>query len=125
MNQILISLGSNMPCGKGNMESAIKKIRAKATFARFSSIYDTDPIGKHKHARYKNCVGQIHSTEPFEYWHSFFKSLEVEMGRNELLRAQGDVPLDIDIVIWNEDVIRPRDLMADYLKEGLQEIATQ
>lgn len=125
MNQILISLGSNMPCGIENIESAIRKIRAKAIFARFSSIYDTDPIGKHKHARYQNCVGQIHSAEPFENWHSFFKLLEVETGRNELLRAQGDVPLDIDIVIWNEDVIRPRDLMADYLKKGLEEIATQ
>lgn len=123
MNQLLISLGSNMPCGEENMEAAIEEIRAKATFAQFSSMYDTDPVGLHRHARYKNCVGQLHSPKSFEEWKALFKNLEQAAGRNDELRAQGNVPLDIDIVIWNEEVMRPRDLSAEYLQQGLQEIA--
>lgn len=124
MNQMLISLGSNMTQGEQNMNTAIEQIRALANFARFSSIYETEPVGQHRHARYKNCVAQIHTSDSLDNWQHFFKKLEKEMGRNAESKSQGNVPLDIDIVIWNEDVIRPKDLSAPYIQIGLQEIAT-
>lgn len=111
-----------MASGEKNMCEAIRQIEQKAQSAKFSTIYETDPIGEHKHAKYKNCVGQIHTTESFEEWQLFFKSVEKTYGRTPELRTQGNVPIDLDIVIWNEEVKRPKDLAAEFLRKGLDEL---
>lgn len=111
-----------MPQGEENMSKAIEQIRALAQDARFSSIYETDPVGQHQHAKYKNCVGQVVVSGSFDYWKQFFKQMERDMGRDEASKLQGNVPLDIDIVVWNDDVVRPKDLEASYTQIGLKEI---
>ena len=122
MNNALISIGSNMPIGETNIRKAILLIQKKARMATFSSIYDTEPEGEHRHAKYKNCVGQITTTDSYQEWESFFKKTEIMMGRNNELRRLGEVPIDLDIIIWNEEVKRPKDLNREYLKDGLIEL---
>lgn len=122
MNNALISLGSNMACGVENMQLAIKLISQKAYSADFSAIYDTEPEGEHRHAKYKNCVGKISTPESFDEWETFFKNTEKKMGRTPEMKIQGNVPIDLDIVIWNEEVKRPHDLNREYLRKGIAEL---
>ncbi|MEG1615425.1 MAG: 2-amino-4-hydroxy-6-hydroxymethyldihydropteridine diphosphokinase [Bacteroidales bacterium] len=125
MNIALISLGSNMTVGEKNMRDAISRIEEKAHSCRFSGIYETEPEGEHRHAKYKNCVGEIYTHESAEEWLRFFKELETAAGRNDALRKVGNVPLDIDLVQWNDEVLRPKDLAMDYMKTGLSELSNQ
>lgn len=122
MNIALISLGSNMPLGEENILESIKQILEKAESGRFSSVYDTEPEGIHRHAKYKNCVGEIFTPLSYEEWELFFKDLEIRLGRTPELRMQGNVPIDIDIIIWNREVLRPKDLSMEYVKEGLRSL---
>lgn len=122
MNNALISLGSNVPYGDQNILEAIKQIQKQVFSAKFSSIYESEPIGSHLHAMYNNCVGQIYTHKSADELEVFFKNLERTMGRNEETRKSGNVPLDIDLVIWNGEVRRPNDLAAEYLREGLDQL---
>ena len=102
-----------------NIKECIRLIRAKADLVFFSEIYETKPEGMHLHANYKNCVGQIETALSFEEWHQYVKSIELDFGRTPLLRQQGNVPIDVDIVVWNQQVLQLQDLTMNYMKFGL------
>ena len=36
--------------------------------------------------------------------------------------VSGKIPLDIDIVVWNGEIIRPQDWKQDYFQTGLKEL---
>jgi 7,8-dihydro-6-hydroxymethylpterin-pyrophosphokinase len=123
MNNILVALGSNVPQGVNILSDAISKIKRMAYDAKFSSIYDTEPEGVHKHSRYKNCIGEISTNLEYDELKKRFKDMEILAGRKPEMKIQGIVPLDIDIVIWNQEVIRPKDLAMEYIKQGLTELS--
>jgi 2-amino-4-hydroxy-6-hydroxymethyldihydropteridine diphosphokinase len=120
LKKLIVSLGSNTPEGESNMRMAQLHIESLADTARFSPIYETEPVGQHRHARYKNCVAIVESTIPAEMWMVDFKQLERSAGRNEETRLRGDVPLDLDIVVSDGEVLRPKDFEQDYFKKGLE-----
>lgn len=123
MNWALICLGSNTPEGEANIETCLEFIRIRANYYAASQIYQTEPEGEHRHAKYKNCVVQIFTTEPHEIWERRFKMLEQQLGRDQVARSQGVVPIDLDIISWNEEVIRPTELKKEYLRLGLAELS--
>ncbi|MGL4293977.1 MAG: 2-amino-4-hydroxy-6-hydroxymethyldihydropteridine diphosphokinase [Bacteroidales bacterium] len=122
MNEVLISLGSNTPDGLENIRHAIRLIETKALSSKFSSVYKSEPVGKFKHAFYHNCVGIITTDRDQSEWNDFFKNAELQMGRTAEMRESGNVPLDLDIIVWNDNIIRPADLIAPYLQSGLKQI---
>ena len=123
MNNLLISLGSNLKDGKTILENAIKRIFEISEKASFSSIYETEPVGVHKSNNYFNCVGQISSCKDFDELKSIYKDLEKQFGRDSNSKETGLVALDIDIIIWNNDVVRAHDLSMNYVKKGLNELS--
>ena len=48
--------------------------------------------------------------------------MEKAAGRFPQSKLSGEVPLDIDIVVWNDEVKRPRDMVQDYMQIGLLEL---
>ncbi|MDO5571906.1 MAG: 2-amino-4-hydroxy-6-hydroxymethyldihydropteridine diphosphokinase [Bacteroidales bacterium] len=123
MNNILVSLGSNVSQSVNILNDAILKIKDMASEARFSSVYETDPEGEHKHSKYKNCIGEMSTNLDYDNLKDLFKNMEVTAGRKPEMKINGIVPLDIDIVIWNQKVIRPKDLSMEYIKQGLMELS--
>lgn len=50
------------------------------------------------------------------------KKLETDAGRDEQCRLKGEVPLDLDIVIFDGEVIRRRDYESDFFRIGHSQI---
>ena len=48
------------------------------------------------------------------------KEIETQQGRTSLSKQTGIIPIDIDIVVWNDEVMRPRDLQHEYMQKGLR-----
>ncbi|MDE6338577.1 MAG: hypothetical protein K2K97_02170, partial [Muribaculaceae bacterium] len=48
------------------------------------------------------------------------KNYEKENGRNAEARKRGDVPIDIDIVVWNGEVVREHDFVCNFFRIGLR-----
>ena len=46
--------------------------------------------------------------------------MEAEYGRVHDGSPAALVPLDIDIVVWNGEVLRPRDMQQEYMRIGLE-----
>lgn len=39
-------------------------------------------------------------------------------GRTPASKQTGEIPMDIDIIIWNDEIIRPNDYEHEYFKIG-------
>lgn len=72
-----------------------------------------------------NAVFSGYSYIPFEKLNENLKSYELQHGRDSEARRKGRVPIDLDIVKWNHEILRPRDYAADYFRKGLTEIGQE
>lgn len=122
MNTALISLASNSPDKREQMEQAFAELRAMGIVARSSSIYETAPYGNPRHPNYLNAVACIHTLAEYPVLYDTLKDLERAHGRTPQSKLSGEIPLDIDIVVWNGETLRPQDYERDYFKTGLHEI---
>ena len=51
-----------------------------------------------------------------------FKSIEKIMGRQPSHKANGIVIIDIDLIKWNNEVLKPDDFKRDYMNELLLQV---
>lgn len=72
--------------------------------------------------KYMNAVISGYIDIPFETLNANLKEYELKHGRDSEARKKGEVPIDLDIVRWNGEIIRPRDYASDYFRKGLTEI---
>ena len=122
MNTALISLASNSPDKREQMEQAFAELRAMGIVARSSSIYETAPYGNPRHPNYLNAVACIRTAAEYPVLYDTLKEMERAHGRTPQSKLSGEIPLDIDIVVWNGKTLRPQDYERDYFKTGLHEI---
>ncbi len=65
-----------------------------------------------------NAVVEIRTSLSFELLQDACKMFEISSGRDLKCREQGLVPIDIDIVMWNNEILRPKDHTCDFFKIG-------
>ena len=122
-NKAIISLGSNCGDKIANVKSALEWLSESNAVELIASsgIYETPEI----HGRaitYMNAVAVISFDLNTDEINSEFKKYEVSFGRTEACRKSGLVPIDIDIVLLNSEVIRPQDYNSQFFTIGFNEI---
>ncbi len=121
MNRAVVCIGSNLTPRRQYLEKACRWLRSVLTDVDASCIYETPEyhgIGR----PYLNMVAAGYTTETYETLNMRAKAMEAACGRDDAARSRGDVPLDIDIVIWNHDIIRPGDFNQQFFKIGVRQI---
>lgn len=117
MNAI-ISIGSNCGDRKDNILKAIDYIKTIASIVSHSGIYESpDFTGTGK--KYLNCIAEIETPLSFNKQRECFKAFEKECGRTPELKERGEVPVDIDIIVWGNEILRNKDYNSSYFKAGL------
>lgn len=119
--RVVLSFGSNSGNRTANITNALEWFGSIATDCRFSSIYETPEIHGHD-ASYMNAVASGMIGYDFFYFDRLTKLYEVKNGRDTSCRLQGKVPIDIDIVILGNDVLRPLDFECEFFQIGYKEI---
>lgn len=100
MNTAIVMLGANV-----NQEENL--IKAKEMLSNFfeiideSSILITSPIGKKYKTDFHNQAIKLISDDTAKEITSHFKQIESEMGRSPQTNQRGEVPIDIDLILWN------------------------
>lgn len=122
MNKVIVGIGSNTVDAKARVEECCKFLSEIATESRFSSVYETEAVGTLPQPNYHNCVGVLCTSQPFEELKQKFKDMEREAGRLSEHKREGKVIIDIDIVVWNNEIIRPTDLARSYMTIGMEEL---
>lgn len=123
MNRIVLGLGSNTPEAEANIHKAILFLSERFPDLIHSSVYKTEPEGDAvPGTQYYNAVAKA-STDLSTYEViSMLKAYETENGRSQVLKEKGIIPIDIDLVIHGEIILRPHEINCNYFRIGADEI---
>lgn len=118
LNTVIISIGSNE-----NKEENIQKCRENL-ISMFSSIYFsstsvTKPYGEQYKNDFLNQLALIYSDQNLCDIQREIKQLEKEIGREDKDKTNGSVKIDIDIIKWNELILKEKDWQRNYVKDLL------
>lgn len=120
MNTALISLGANTPDKQEILSTVIKEIALYAHIKAQTLIYHTAAEGSITQAApYANALLIIETENDYATLHRTFKEREQRAGRTAQSKIDGIVPLDIDIVKWNDKILKERDMEFEFMKSGL------
>ena len=126
MSQITgyLGLGSNLGDRRENMAQAVKRLNAgpDLTVLRTSSIYETAPWGLTEQPDFLNMVAEIATTLPPMELLDRVKDLEQELGRERSPRF-GPRPIDVDILLYGNQVVDEVDLQIPHANLHLRAFA--
>lgn len=104
-----------------NIRSAMEALERMGYITRVSPVYETPDCLGSGH-RYMNAVICLETPYSEGILTGMLKQLETDMGRDEECRRAGLVPLDIDIVIFDDEIRRPADYSAAYFQTGYKNL---
>ena len=121
MNTAIIMLGSNVNA-EVNIELAKEKLSQEFDIEKESSCIISKPFGSHYISDFCNKAIKLLSAETKEETIYMFKSIETEMGRNPQSKESGIIPIDIDLIFWNDVLVHPDYDRFDFVKKCIDEI---
>ncbi len=123
MHQVVFGLGSNYGDRSENVSKAIEWLSGLLIGTCVSDIYETPAYG-HAGAPYMNAVVSGTFTGPgdMETLQQACKDYEVRHGRDVEARKLNHVPIDIDIVIDGDKILRAADFSRSFFQKGYQQI---
>lgn len=117
--EVTLSLGSNCGDREKRVIAAGKWLEELLCEAHSSPAYET-PGEWGGEKTYMNMVVRGKTSSDPDKLERETKEYERRMGRDREARSRGDVPIDIDIVVYGERVMRPRDYGSRYFRRGLE-----
>lgn len=121
--KVVIGLGSNHGDRYASLNRAINCLSQVLENFRCSNFYETPAIGQNTSGTYLNAVISADTTLPMQELDGLLKQLEIEAGRDEMARRRGEVPLDLDIVIYADTIVRPRDYAQSFFRIGYWQLS--
>lgn len=120
MNKALICLGANTACADANIEGATQFLTTLGAIHKSTPLYPTAPEHCGDVPPYLNRVVELHTDADFDNLRVATKQYEKKI--RDLRVTAPLVAIDIDIVLWNGDVLRPADAASQYFRQGCQMI---
>lgn len=116
-----VGLGSNC-----NAAENLKKVRTalEKMFPdiRWSDVRQTTPHSMGPAADFLNQVGCFTTCMPADAITAQFKTLEKTLGRTPEGKAVGIITADVDLLYYDETILKPADLKRDYVQMGLADL---
>lgn len=101
MNTAIVMLGSNFN-PELNLELVKEKLSDYFDITKQSNILVNKPVGNKYKNDFHNQALKLLSVETAEETRYIFKKIEIEMGRTPESKAKGEIPIDIDLIFWND-----------------------
>ena len=117
-NTVYISIGSNLSNGAELIENAFGFLRDNYETVVCTTIYSTPSIPIGDDSIYFNAVASC-EVDGVESTNIDLKAYESRCGR---IRGMKDVVIDMDIVIADGQILRPRDYDREYFQIGYNKI---
>ncbi|MBR5332670.1 MAG: 2-amino-4-hydroxy-6-hydroxymethyldihydropteridine diphosphokinase [Muribaculaceae bacterium] len=121
MNTLVIGIGSNSKDCQQQMACAMEHLATLFYEVKVSSVYET-PALNGKDASYLNAVAIAKTDMELSQATSCLKQWEKQCGRTPESKLQGSIPIDLDIVVWNDDVLREKDFSYSFFTKGYKEL---
>ncbi|NDV67653.1 hypothetical protein D0T66_01915 [Dysgonomonas sp. 25] len=118
MNVALISLGSNNN-REHNIALCNRLLDDIYPDILYSATSVTKPYGERYQHDFLNQLAVIRTDRPYEEVIDTLKSLEKRIGRTPEDKLLGLVRIDIDLIVWNNKILKPEDMHRSYIHDLL------
>ena len=112
--KVYLSLGSNLGNRQENLDRALKLLSERMRVGKVSSIYDTEAVGPITQPRFLNLACEVFTRLTPEGLLALVKGIEQKMGRYS--RSGEPRIIDIDIVLYGDQVVDTRDIVIPHPK---------
>ena len=117
MTAVYLGLGSNLGTREANLRMAIRALTRLARVGGVSSLYESEAVGPPQ-PRYYNAVAAIETgLRPLPLLR-FVKGIEEEIGRRPGGERNGPRPIDIDILLYGDEVVEEEGLVVPHPRIG-------
>jgi 2-amino-4-hydroxy-6-hydroxymethyldihydropteridine diphosphokinase len=89
---------------------------------KVSTIRETLPIGYTDQANFLNCSVLLETQNFMEQFKYYLKDVENRLGRIRTANKNGPRTIDLDIIIWNGEIVDANYYERDFLKKSIKEI---
>ena len=123
MNQYscILCLGSNLDAAT-RLSAARNALLSHFPNICFSQEIVTEAIGSGFLSPFHNQVARLTTPLDAESVRTILKGIEKAQGRLPEDKANGIVKLDIDLLVYNNCVLKQKDMEREFVKKGLEEI---
>ena len=121
MNKAVIGVGSNIDPEK-NIEQVKALIAGRHSLIRTSSFVWTRPLGDIPQPDFLNGALLIETDMERQDLMLWLKDIERTLGRPPGGDRWGPRTMDLDLVVWNGEVVDPDIETRDFLKEAVEEV---
>ena len=122
-HHVVLSLGSNCGDRRKNVSEAMMWLEEHMLVESVcSEIYETRPVG-HEGDNYLNAVMAGYCSCAIDELDTVCKEYEKGKGRDARSRKLNLVPVDIDVVIADGEILRQRDFKCSFFQKGYKKIA--
>ena len=121
MNTAVIGVGSNIN-PENNIRLAKEKISSEVRLIRSSTMVFTKPIGYESQDDFLNGALLIETELEKESIEKILKNIETELGRKKSPNKYGPRTIDLDILLWNDEIIDSDVYSRNFLKESILEL---
>lgn len=104
MNTAIVMLGSNINSTE-NIKIAIEKLAVDFKIEAQSLELITKPVEEKYKKDFLNIAIKLLTTKPKADTVSTFKNTELKMGRTKESKTIGLIPIDIDLIAWNNEIV--------------------
>lgn len=99
------------------MDRAVELLSQVFDTIRFSERLETEPYGSLTgSASFLNQVAIAYTSLTAEEVLICLKTMEKEIGRVPEDKSRASIPIDIDLLQWNDTLLKPEDLQRDYIQ---------
>ena len=121
VNRAVIGLGSNINAEE-NIRRAKEAIAGEFMLIKSSSFVETEPVGFKEQDRFINGALLIETELNATRLESRLKVLETELGRVKTDNKYDPRSIDLDILVWNGEVVDEEVYEREFLRKSIKEL---
>jgi 2-amino-4-hydroxy-6-hydroxymethyldihydropteridine diphosphokinase len=120
-NIVIIGIGSNINA-ETNISKMLEVLVNEVEILKVSSLLKTKPIGIENQPDFTNGAIKIQTGLNREELNQLLKSVEDGLGRDRSAPKFGPRTIDLDIVVWNGEIVDEDYYTRDFLRKSVQEV---
>ena len=121
MNICIIGIGSNINA-ETNIEKMLKILQRRVNVVKISPMIKTTPIGIEDQPDYTNGAVKVETTLDQSELNIMLKTIEDELGRDRTGPKFGPRTMDLDIVVWNDEIVDSDYYTRDFLEKSVKAV---
>ncbi|WP_321997432.1 2-amino-4-hydroxy-6-hydroxymethyldihydropteridine diphosphokinase [Draconibacterium orientale] len=121
INIVIIGIGSNINADE-NIAKMLEILKGEVTVLQVSSMIKTKPIGIENQADFTNGAVKVCTSLNAPDLKKLLKEIEDRMGRDRTGPKFGPRCIDLDIVVWNGEIVDEDYYTRDFLQKSVAEL---